>query len=96
MHLQVIRAAMCSSKAYGWHQLYKAWCRGRHQRHSWRCRQAAHLGPYERHLCTQPKFPAGLTHAKLGTGQHAAQHVRDVLVLHARAIVLHRRMQLVC
>lgn len=47
------------------------------------CRR--HLGPNQRHLCTQPKPSACLLDAILCARQHPPKHIRDVVVPHAFA-----------
>lgn len=45
--------------------------------------------PDECHLGPQPKLAARLLHPVLGARQHPAQHLGDVVVRHAHAVVLH-------
>ena len=46
------------------------------------------LTPDEGHLRAETELAAGLSDAVLGAGEHPTEHVGDVVVLHALAVVL--------
>mmetsp|Transcript_3406 Transcript_3406/g.15505 ORF Transcript_3406/g.15505 Transcript_3406/m.15505 type:complete len:691 (-) Transcript_3406:99-2171(-) len=46
------------------------------------------LTPDERHLGPESELASRLPHSVLGTGEHAPEHVRDVVVRHSLAVVL--------